>query len=270
MQIGHVVPANHLELSELGDFDFCLAHVALHNKDYKQFFIRQVKQGRDVYLDNGVWERGEPLDADLMIELSEEMQPTYVYAPDYMNDGRRTVDAAREFGNRVRRHVNFRARVICVSQGRTRDEWFDCVKQLAALPYCCCQTIAINTLFIDDMFEYETREGARRTKTRVEFLGLLDKYLHNISSKRFYATGFGASICARELSQFKWISGADSAIASVLALAGIEINMVMAKHFKPKGTVDGDIMFTDRQYIIAVKNMLTLNTWAAGRDPFYE
>jgi len=270
MQIGHVVPVNHLELSELGDFDFCLAHIALQNGDYKQFFIDRARQGRDVYLDNGVWERGEPLDMRTMIELAVEIQPAYVYAPDYMNDMARTVAAAQQFGGLAYRNLNFRANVMCVSQGRTRDEWFRCVEQFAALPEHCCHTIAINTLFIDDMFEWEDQEGARRTKTRLEFLQLLDRQFQRFKHKRFYATGFGAPICARELSKFSWISGADSAIASILALSEREIDMDMATYFKPEGTVDGDITFTDEQYTVAVKNMLTLNIWAAGREPFNE
>lgn len=270
MEMGHVVPANHLELSELGDFDFCLAHIALKNEGYKQFFIKRVQDGREVYLDNGVWELGKPLDAETMIELAVEMQPTYVYAPDYMNDAIQTIQAACAFGELSQKHPDFRARIICVSQGRTCNEWYDCVRKFAGLPYSTCHTIAINTLFIDDMFEYEKREGARRTKTRLEFLAILDRDLPKFNVKRFYATGFGASIDARELGAFKWLRGVDSAIASVLALSEREIDMEMALHFKPKGTIDGDITFTDRQYTTAVKNMLILNTWAAGREPFNE
>jgi len=267
MEIGHVVPANHLELSELGGFDFCLAHIALRDEAYKQFFIKRAREERSVYLDNGVWELGQPLDADTMIELAVEMQPEYVYAPDYMNDAARTVQAAQEFGELAYKHPDFRAHVVCVSQGRTQEEWYNCVRKLAGLPYRCCHTIAINTLFIDDMFEYEEREGARRTKTRLEFLMLLDRELHKFNVKRFYATGFGAPIDAKELARFHWLRGADTAIASVLALSEREIDAEMATHFKPKGTIDGDITFTDRQYVAAVKNMLTLNTWAAGREP---
>jgi hypothetical protein len=118
------------------------------------------------------------------------------------------------------------------------------------------------------MFEYEKREGARRTKTRLEFLNILDRRFSEFNIKRFYATGFGAPICARELRRFKWISGVDSAIASALALTEMEINSEMAYHFKPEGKINSDVVFTDRQYVVAVKNMLILNTWAAGREPF--
>jgi len=131
-----------------------------------------------------------------------------------------------------------------------------------------CGTIAINTLFIDDMFEYEKEEGARRTKTRLELLMALDMQMYKLSHKRFYATGFGAPVCARELPKFKWITGADTAIASVLALSGKYIDKETAEYYKPKGKVDGDITFTGEQYDIAVMNMLILNTWASGGKPF--
>lgn len=270
MEICHVVPANHLELSELGDFDFCLAHIALRNETYKRFFMQRVKEGRDVYMDNGVWELGHPLDADTMIELAVEIQPTYVYAPDYMNDAAKTVQSAIKFGEQAYKHPDFRAHIVCVSQGRTLDEWYNCVRKLAGLPYKCCHTIAINTLFLDDIYTDLVHEGERRTKTRLALLERLHKDLSKINVKRFYATGFGAPIDAKELTKFYWLRGVDSAIASVLALSGAEIEPEMATYCKPKDKIDGDFTFTDKQYITAVKNMLTLNTWIAGRELFDE
>jgi len=104
MEMSHVVPANHLELIGHSSFDFCLAHIALENDVYKKFFTERAAQGRCVYLDNGAWERDAPVEAKVMIELAAEMQPAYVYAPDYMNDAPRTLEAARAFGELARQN----------------------------------------------------------------------------------------------------------------------------------------------------------------------
>ena len=151
MQISHVAPQDHLELCDLGDFDFCLAHLVLKNPEYKKFFIERIKQGREVYLDNGVWETGYPLDSDIMIDLSIEMKPTYVYAPDYMGDKNKTLDSIVQFGEKAANTKGFNSKIIGVMQGKTKDEWFDSAVTLSRMPNHICHTIAVNTLFIEDM-----------------------------------------------------------------------------------------------------------------------
>ena len=185
MLIAHVVPQDHLELGDLGDFGFCLAHLAIKNPKYKEFFMQQIRQGREVYLDNGVWETGHPLDIDIMIDLSIEMGATYVYAPDYMGKKDKTLDSIVQFGEKAANTKGFNAKIIGVMQGRTKDEWFDCALTLSRMPNHVCHTIAVNTLFLDDAYEYEEHEGARRSKTRLEMLMFIDRQLNQFNNKRF-------------------------------------------------------------------------------------
>lgn len=265
MQICHVVPPNHLSLSDYSDYDFCLAHLALRDDRYKQFFITRKVQGRTVYMDNGVWERGVPIEADQMIELALEMQPDFIYAPDYMNDMYKTLATIESFGEKVAKISDFTSKIIGVAQGHTLGDWFACVVHLDKLPENFCHTIAINTLFLEGLYESDKHEGSRRTRSRLKLLRQIDQSLKSLSHKRFYATGFGAPIDAKELLSFPWITGVDTAIACVMASQGVEITQENAKFYKPKGVID-DIVFTDTSF--AIRNMQIINTWVRGGEPF--
>jgi len=267
MNIAHVTPEDNLSLCDSGNFDFCLAHIAIKNKDYKKFFVDRVLSGRELYLDNGVWETGYPLDKDLMIELAIEMGATYVYAPDYMGEKKKTLDAISEFGDIASNTKGFNSKIIGVMQGKTREEWFDCALKLAKLPDHICNTIAVNTLFIEDMYEYEIEEGARRSKTRVELLMMIDRQLDRFNNKRFYSTGFGAPIDAQELPKFKWLIGVDTAIACVMASNDMIITPVNYTYFKPKGKVD-KVQLTTDQVTFAKSNIRIINSFIRGGNPF--
>ena len=265
MQLCHVVPKDSLGLSCLGDFDFCLAHLALTDENYKRFFINCIKRGREVYLDNGVWETGFPLEPHVMIQLAVEMHPTYVYASDYMNDSARSIEAAWLFGEESSKNEEFASKIICVAQGKTRNDWFYCIEEYSQFPPVYCDTIAVNTLFLDDMFEYEKEEGARRSKTRLSFLIDVQHQLDRFKHKRFYATGFGAAIDAKELTTFPFITGVDTAIACAMAKEGKLITYENSNFYKPKVKVD-KLELDEYEEKLAILNMKRLNTWAKGGE----
>jgi len=268
VKIAHVVPASNLDLSFAGDFYFCLAHLALQDPEYKRFFIDRVKEGREVYLDNGVWETGTPIEETSMIELAIEMQPAYVYAPDYMNDFQSTVEATISFGDRASNTRGFNSKIIGVMQGNTMQEWIKCALVLSKLPENICHTIAVNTLFLQDAYEYEIEEGARRSKTRLEVLMYIERHIHSFK-KQIYCTGFGAPVDAEELPKFTWISGVDTAIACALAAENTVITPNNYKSIKPKSKID-TITLTEEQISFAKYNIRVLNAFTKGRNPFKE
>lgn len=259
MKIAHVVPRNHLDLSDLGDFDFVLAHLALKSKSYREHFT--CRKGREVYLDNGVWETGRPASAQIMIELAIEMQPTYVYAPDYIGDAIQTVDAVRHFCALARTYLDFKSQIIATSQGSSRNVWFACIKKLSKIDGV--DVIAIPRHPVRDMFEYEKNRGLRMTKTRLEMCRLIETDPTGFNGKRFYATGTGAAVCVRELLNYLWITGVDTTMACLLASENIRI-LGRFSEYKPDKQLDFDIEFTPEQLDAATFNIGVLNRWAHG------
>lgn len=259
MKIAHIAPRNHLDLAELGDFDFVLAHVALRDQEYREYFT-----GRDrvTYLDNGVWETGNPVGAQAMVELAIEMQPNYVYATDYIDDSARTILAVEEFCVLAAEHPDFTSKIVATSQGVTRDDWYACIRRLSEIDGVA--VIAIPRHIKQDMYEYEVNTAMRMTKTRLEICHLIDTEREGFfDDKAFYATGTGAAVCVKYLAEYPWITGIDTTMACLLASMGIRISGDYTE-YKPAGKLDFDAEFTPEQLDTARYNIGVLNSWAHG------
>jgi hypothetical protein len=219
------------------------------------------RRDREVYLDNGVWETGRPVDEAAMINLAVSMQPTCVYAPDYIGDASRTIESVRHFCSMARRDPGFKSRIIATSQGSTRDIWYACIKRLSEIEGV--DIIAIPRHPVRDMFEYEVNRGLRMTKTRLEMCKLIETDPDGFNGKSFYATGTGAAICVKELAGFSWLTGIDTTMACLLAGENVRISGSFGG-YKPEGQLDFDIKFTSEQRKIAAFNIDVLNRWAHG------
>lgn len=256
MKIAHIVPRNHLDLATEGDFDFILAHIALRDKKYRRHFT---KRDRITYLDNGVWETGEPVDVKIMLELAIEMQPDYIYATDYIDDSARTVTSVAAFCEEAAAHPDFSSKIVATSQGRTRNDWYECIRKLSEIKGV--DVVAIPRHIKQDMYEYEDNIALRMTKTRLEICRLLHTEQESFNDVEFYATGTGASVCVKYLTQYLWITGIDTTMACLLASMGIRIEGKY-ETYKPSGKLDFDTELTPEQVGIARYNIDVLNNWA--------
>lgn len=261
MKIAHIAPKKHLELTDQGDFYFVLAHIAAKSKRYRNYFR---SRGREIYLDNGVWETGRPLDTRTMIELAIEMQPDYVYATDYINDAARTIQAVERFCRIAALHPeDFKSKIVATAQGNSRNVWYACIGRLAQIEGV--DVIAIPRHPVRDMYEYEENRGLRMTKTRLDICHLIDTELHKFDSKEFYATGTGAAVCVKELTRYPWITGVDTTMACLLASQDIRISGNFER-YKPNEKLDFNAEFTQEQLDTAEFNIGVLNRWAHGEE----
>ena len=261
MKIAHIVPRKHLDLADMGDFDFVLAHIALKSKKYLNFY--KDRGDREIYLDNGVWETGRPVNVRTMIELAIELKPTYIYATDYINDAARTIAATGTFCRAAARCAEFDSKIIATAQGRSRDVWYSCIQQLAQVDGVDMIALPRHTKY--DMYEYERNVALRMTKTRLDICRLIDTDQEGFNGKLFYATGTGASICVRELRAYPWIIGIDTTMACLLASQRIRISGRF-ENYKPDEKLDFSAKFDQEQLDAAVFNIGVLNNWAHGED----
>lgn len=256
MKIAHIVPRNHLDLAERGDFDFVLAHVALKDEEYRKRFTRQ---DRVTYLDNGVWETGNPVDVETMMKLAVEMRPDYVYATDYIDDSARTIISVAEFCAIAAEYPDFNSKIVATSQGRTRNDWYACIRKLSEIKGV--DVVAIPRHIKQDMYEFEDNIAIRMTKTRLDICHLLHTDPNPFSGKEFYATGTGTALCVKHLTHYPWITGIDTTMACLLASMGIRIEGEY-ETYKPAGKLDFDAELTPEQVEIARFNIDVLNEWA--------
>lgn len=128
------------DVQRMTDGDYALVHLFETNPAYLEKFKVAVAKGRDVILDNSIFELGEAFDGDKFAEWVEFLRPTWYIVPDSWKNGKETVRMFHEFTKKYPRLPGW---IIGVAQGWTVDEVAESYKALEPL----CDMIAFNLDF---------------------------------------------------------------------------------------------------------------------------
>lgn len=129
MLVSHEVPISMLEESrKFNDYDYCLLHLTYEHEDYRQFYKDSIKMGREVLLDNSLFELGDALTLEAVADGVRDLNPTWVVVPDCLNDAQTTIDRFKEWEEK---YSDLGVKTIGVAQGNTMEELTRCYKFMA-------------------------------------------------------------------------------------------------------------------------------------------
>lgn len=128
------------KVQQLTDGDYALVHLFEDNPVYYQLFKDAVDQGRDVILDNSLFELGTAFDGDRYADWIKDLKPIWYIVPDCWKDGEKTVEMFHQF---VDKHNDLPGKRIGVAQGHTWQEVAACYQEIEPL----CDMIAFNLDF---------------------------------------------------------------------------------------------------------------------------
>jgi len=124
MLVSHETPISFLEESrQYNDYDYALVHLFVTHPEYYSFFKCSLSQGREVLLDNSIFELGTAFDSEEFAKYVEELKPTYYVVPDVLENSGRTTAA---FHNFKRDYNDLPGLKIGVVQGETYQQLVDC------------------------------------------------------------------------------------------------------------------------------------------------
>ncbi len=128
IKVSHEVPISLLEKSRsFNDYDYALVHLFEEHPEYYAFFEESLKMGREVILDNSIFELGTAFDTERFVYWIEKLKPTYYIIPDALEDSRNTLINAKEF---LDNHKDLPGTPIVVAQGETYEDLVHCYKFL--------------------------------------------------------------------------------------------------------------------------------------------
>jgi len=129
MLVSHETPNAYLEQSRrYNDYDYCLVHLCDTYPEYLQFYKDSIAKGREVLLDNSIFELGEAYDSAQFAYRVQEIKPTYYVVPDVLEDCDLTMKSWLNFDREFRYRSNLPGMAIGVVQGKTFEELVDCYK----------------------------------------------------------------------------------------------------------------------------------------------
>lgn len=128
IKIAHEAPISIFEkIQKLTDIDYALVHLFEESADYFNLFKDAVEKGREVILDNSVFELGVSFDAKSYVKWIQKLKPTWYVIPDSLENADKTKSLANQF---VTEHPNLPGKSIGVVQGKSYDEIVSCYKHM--------------------------------------------------------------------------------------------------------------------------------------------
>jgi hypothetical protein len=131
MLVSHETPISFLDQSkQYNDFDYALVHLFETHPEYYSFFKRSLLEGREVLLDNSIFELKESFNPDKYAKYVEELKPTYFIVPDVLEEAAATVDSFLSFRSK---YPFLPGMWIGAVQGKTYEQIVECYKVMSGL-----------------------------------------------------------------------------------------------------------------------------------------
>ena len=156
MKIAHESPISIFnEIQKLTDSDYALVHLFEESPEYLQKFKDAIAAGREVILDNSIFELEEAFDSEKFAHWIIELEPTWYIVPDALEDYQRTrtnmIKWNRDWADRVP------GKKIGVVQGKTYEEIKDCYEYMASLARVDMVAISFDYSYFRDSFPHPNK-----------------------------------------------------------------------------------------------------------------
>ena len=215
------------------DYDYALVHLFEENEQYFQLFKDALKNGREVTLDNSIFELGEAFDSEKYAEWIVKLNPTYYIVPDVLNDADGTIAKFDEWEKSFRNNVP--GAVIGVAQGRTYEEFLKCYNSLVDR----VDKIAIS--FDSAFYDFWISRFTQKNPTKYHDWALARQLLfikmitlNQIrTDKPHHLLGCGVPQEFSAYRNYKWVDSIDTSNPVVAGLKGIRYDGVNGLQDKP-------------------------------------
>ena len=208
MKIAHEAPLSIFDrVQVLTDYDYALVHLFEENEEYYNTLVKAKKDGREVLLDNSIFELGTAFDGDVYADWIVKLKPDWYIVPDVLNNASATIDSFDRF---VSTYAGLPGKVIAVAQGSTYDELVTCYTHHANNPLVDKIALSFDHPFFLTMQPSLGNKYYRMMRGRQKVIAdmLRDEVID--TSKPHHLLGCGLPQEFTEYKDYKWIDSMDS------------------------------------------------------------
>ena len=220
MKIAHEAPLSIFDqVQELTDYDYALVHLFEENEEYYNKFVEARNKGREIILDNSIFELGHAWDSDRFAYWVEKLKPTWYIVPDVLDNKDATINS---FNNFIVKYPNLPGKRIAVAQGSTYDELVDCYEYLVNNESVDKIALSFNHPFFQDL-NLETKYHNMLTGRQTTLSTMLDDNIIN-EDKPHHLLGCGLPQEFKHYVEYDWIDSIDTSSPVVHGIKGIRYN----------------------------------------------
>jgi nitrate reductase NapAB chaperone NapD len=218
IKIAHESPKSIFEdVQRVTDYDYALVHLFEEDKEYLNQFKQAIKKGREVILDNSIFELEEAFDADKFAYWINEIRPTWYIVPDALEDTKKTLSQMAAWNSK---YNNLPGKKIGVVQGKTYEEIVDCYRYMDNIAEVDMIAISFDYSYYNDSISHPNKYVSWMLG-RVKLLGDMVRDGVINEKKNHHLLGCSLPQEFSFYSQYPWIYSLDTSNPVVHGIKGI-------------------------------------------------
>ena len=223
IKIAHESPKSIFSrVQSVTNYDYALVHLFEEDQEYLEKFENAIARGREVILDNSIFELEEAFDAEKFAQWVIKLKPTWYIIPDALEDSKKTMSQMAEWNLKFK---DLPGKKIGVVQGKTYEQIKACYTYMDRLA-------KVDMIAISFDYSYYTTSVPHPNKYvswmlgRVKLLGdlLRDNVIN--TEKPHHLLGVGLPQEGLFYRDYKWIYSMDTSNPVVHGIKGIEYGEV--------------------------------------------
>jgi len=221
IKIAHEAPKSIFEeVQKFTDYDYALVHLFEEDEEYLKQFERAVLKGREVILDNSIFELEEAFDAEKFAGWVEHLRPTWYIVPDVLEDAGGTMAKMANWNGKYRKTAL--GKTIGVVQGKSYEEIVDCYEYMD-------NVAEVDMIAISFDYSYYTKSVPHPNKYvswmlgRVKLLGdlLRDGVINTDKKHHLLGCGLPQEFQYYKHADYNWLYSLDTSNPVVHGIKGI-------------------------------------------------
>jgi len=221
IKIAHESPKSIFEtVQQYTDYDYALVHLFEEDYEYYDLFFDAVEKGREVILDNSIFELGNAFDPEAFAWWIKKLNPTWYIVPDVLEDSVKTMASIDMWNSK---YPEIKNKKIGVVQGRTYNQIVECYQHMD-------KKANVDMIAISFDYSYYTQSVPHPNKYvswmlgRVKLLGdLLKDGIINVNKPHhLLGCGLPQEFAFYKHAKYDWIYSLDTSNPVVHGIKGIE------------------------------------------------
>lgn len=202
------------------DGDYFLVHLFEENSEYLQKYYQAKEQGREIILDNSIFELGEAFDMDLFADWVNKLEPTWYIVPDVLENSYKTLENLNKWNSKYRDAFP-NSKKIAVVQGKNYSEIVECYQEIVRLGNVDMIAISFDYSYYEVTVPHPNKYMSWMLG-RVKLLGDLCRGGIINTSKPHHLLGIALPGEGLFYKDYEWIYSIDSSNPVVHGIKGVE------------------------------------------------
>jgi hypothetical protein len=220
IKIAHESPKSIFDdVQKVTDYDYALVHLLEEDEQYLKHFEQAIKKGREVILDNSIFELEEAFDAEKFAYWVDRIRPEWYIVPDALEESILTM---AQMDNWIAKYNDLPGKKIGVVQGKTYQSIIDCYKYMDYVANVDMIAISFDYSYYSNSVPHANKYVSWMLG-RVKLLGDLLK--HGIINKNkphhLLGCGLPQEFSFYKHSDYDWIYSLDTSNPVVHGIKGI-------------------------------------------------